>query len=195
MIKSIMAGLMIAFAATLNLEIGGIAGSIVFSLGLLTILFNGYHLFTGKAGLLATKQIHPMELTSIWIGNLCGSIIFALLVSATDLAEPIRTGAAAINTIRLENLPFTNVVMGIICGILMSLAVFFYNYNRIYLTIMCVAAFILFGANHCVADMFYFAMGNNFAVIWPLLFTTLGNIIGCNIVGLANSYIKNKKTT
>ena len=54
-----------------------------------------------------------------------------------------------------------------------------------YLTIMCVAAFILLGANHCVADMVYmFLSGVNWNGLVSILFTTLGNIIGCNLIGV-----------
>lgn len=190
MIKSVMAGFMIALAATFNIVIGGTIGAIVFSLGLITILFNGYNLFTGKAGLLARNEIHPMELCSIWFGNFVGTMSLAVLIGATDLAQPVGEAAQAINAIRLENIPITNLVMGMICGILMSLAVYFYNYNRIYLTIMCVTTFVLFGANHCVADMFYLLMGNSLMPLIPLVSTTVGNIIGCNLVDYVNKYVK-----
>ena len=53
MIQSILAGLMIALAAGINLAVGGPLGALLFSIGLLTILHFQFYLFTGKAGLLA----------------------------------------------------------------------------------------------------------------------------------------------
>lgn len=52
---SILAGMMIAIGGIINLSIGGIAGALLFSMGLLTILTLRFELFTGKAGLLATR--------------------------------------------------------------------------------------------------------------------------------------------
>ena len=57
MIKAILAGFMIAMGAGLYLTVGGPVGAFLFSVGLLTILKFGFYLFTGKAGLLATKEI------------------------------------------------------------------------------------------------------------------------------------------
>ena len=51
--NSILAGIMISIGAALYLVIGGIPGAILFSIGLLTILYFQFHLFTGKAGLFA----------------------------------------------------------------------------------------------------------------------------------------------
>lgn len=55
MIKSIMAGFMIALAAAIYITVGGVVGAFMFSLGLLTILYFQFNLFTGKAGLLADR--------------------------------------------------------------------------------------------------------------------------------------------
>lgn len=56
------------------------------------------------------------------------------------------------------------------------------------LTMMCVATFILIGANHCVADMFYFWVGMTadtcFNMLITIFWTTIGNIIGCNLINL-----------
>ena len=50
-ILSIIAGIMIGIGGLVNLSIGGVAGAIVFSVGLLTIIYYQFALFTGKAGL------------------------------------------------------------------------------------------------------------------------------------------------
>ena len=61
------------------------------------------------------------------------------------------------------------------------------SYEKIpILTMMGVATFILIGANHCVADMFYFWVGATDETVLlglvALVWTSLGNIIGCNII-------------
>jgi len=90
----------------------------------------------------------------------------------------------------MNNLFFENFALGIGCGILMFIGVTAHK-NMPYLTIMCVVAFILAGFNHCVADMAYFCIYMNcmpfdITNIWLLLdslfMTTLGNVVGCNLI-------------
>ena len=68
----------------------------------------------------------------------------------------------------------------------MYIAVNVYKFTPL-ATIMSVGAFILSGTNHCVADMFYTAVSLGITPLWgvvsALICTTLGNIIGANILG------------
>lgn len=184
--EQILAGFMIAFGASLYLKIGGALGAFLFSIGLLTILYFKLKLFTGKAGLLATKQINPFELlVLIWFGNLLGCAIFALIAFAAGLGPTIAEPASAIILTRISNTWYQNIFLGVLCGILMYIAVNQYE-KAPYATIMCVASFILLGANHCVADMAYMFFGATkdtiLPMLWALICTTIGNVIGCNII-------------
>lgn len=170
---------MIGMSAALYLKIGGALGAFLFSVGLLTILSFKFKLFTGKAGLLAKGEIDLAELGLIWCGNFAGCALASCLVG-----DKVAEAARRIVEIRIGNLWYQNVLMGIFCGILMYIAV---TAGKDYLAAMCVMAFILFGANHCVADMAYLVMsgvrGEEFgAGMMALLSTTLGNVIGCNIL-------------
>ena len=89
MLKSIMAGFVITLAAAIYLTISGALGAFMFSLGLLTILFFQFNLFTGKAGLLAQKEIKPISLLTIWCGNLIGCIFCALMLLSTPLGPSL----------------------------------------------------------------------------------------------------------
>ena len=94
----------------------------------------------------------------------------------------IRESATAITQIRIENTLFENIFWGFICGLFMYIAVSMYETKPI-VTSMCVAAFILVGANHCVADMFYLFAGQvSGQGIFALVATTIGNLAGCNIL-------------
>ena len=185
MIKSIMAGFMITLAAAIFLIVGGPLGAFMFSIGLLTILYFQFNLFTGKAGLLAQRQIKPLSLATIWIGNLIGCALCSLLLLATPLGASLSMGAAAITLTRISNLWFENIILGIFCGILMYIGVKQYP-TAPYVTILSVASFILLGANHCVADMAYMFLAADTKILLPasaaLLFTTAGNVIGCNLI-------------
>lgn len=80
---SIVAGMMIAIGGTIFLTLNGLEGALLFSMGLLTILCLKLELFTGKAGLLATREIAPGKLIEIWFGNFVGSWIIAFLLIMT----------------------------------------------------------------------------------------------------------------
>jgi hypothetical protein len=54
---AILAGFLIGMGAIINLSVGGIYGALLFAFGLMTIVSFKYNLFTGKAGLLVTKEI------------------------------------------------------------------------------------------------------------------------------------------
>ena len=64
----------------------------------------------------------------------------------------------------------------------MYIAVNVYKFTPL-ATIMSVGAFILSGTNHCVADMFYTFLGaNSWEGFLHLIPTTIGNVIGANII-------------
>lgn len=182
---SILAGMMIAIGCTINLTIGGVAGALFFSMGLLTILTLKFELFTGKAGLLVTNEIKPGKLFGIWIGNFIGTAALAFLLVFTPRGLMLAEKASKIVAIRIANGPFVNLIYGIMCGMLMFMAVKTFtvsNGNPIY-AILPVTIFILCGFNHCIADMFYLNMGaiklKDYLILIP---TTIGNLIGCNII-------------
>ena len=176
---------MIGIGGIVYLSVGGPVGAALFAVGLLTILLFQLELFTGKAGLAATRSIRPEKLVQIWLGNVVGCFSAAALYSLTTPGEKIAEAAAAIIKVRVSNLWYQNIALGIFCGILMYIAVNYYK-SLPFVTVMCVATFILMGANHCVADMFYTFMALGYiaewSVVWALICTTIGNIIGCCII-------------
>ena len=185
---SIVAGMLIAIGGMINLSYGGLGGALLFSMGLLTILCLKLELFTGKAGLLATNEIKFGKLLTIWVGNFIGAATMALGLIFTPKGVELAEKASQIVAIRIENGPFTNLIYGIICGMLMYMAVKTWQMtdgNPFY-AMMPVAIFILCGFNHCVADMFYVSLGavelTDALVLIP---TTIGNIIGCNIIPMS----------
>ena len=191
MIGSIAAGFMIAVSALIYLVVGAPLGAFMFAFGLLSILIFQFSLFTGKAGLLATKEVRFAQLLKIWIGNFIGCAFGAVLVRMTPIGSEVATKALSIINVRIGNLWIENIALGILCGVMMYVGVRGFL-TAPYLTILSVAAFILIGANHCVADMAYISLAANAETLIPalaaLLFTTLGNIIGTNIVPLFRIY-------
>ena len=114
----------------------------------------------------------------IWFGNFIGSAAVGMipLWSRPALCQAARN----IVEIRMTNDIWLNFVLGILCGILMYAAVT--HSEQIIFVILCVAAFILAGANHCVADMFYCWSSGVPAAFLTLIPTTIGNFVGCNFI-------------
>lgn len=127
------------------------------------------------------------KLIEIWFGNFIGTGIVANLIYSTPIGIELRQKAMEIIDVRLANGFGTNLICGVLCGILMYVAVstFATSGGKPIYAIMPVAIFILSGLNHCVADMFYTHLGSvDFVDYITLIPTTIGNFIGCNIIPL-----------
>ena len=187
---SVLAGFMIAMGGYINLTLGGIPGALFFAIGLLTILHFQFDLFTGKAGALALGQITWDEIIRIWCGNFAGCAVGAVLTLATPRGLELAYQAAAMIQSKVAYHPFQNIALGIGCGVLMYIAVTGYKATKNEAFVFVpVATFILAGFNHCVADMYYLCIGaiklTDLGILIP---TTIGNIIGCNLIPWALQY-------
>lgn len=114
----------------------------------------------------------------------------SIIMLLSPYKEEIQQACASIMQQR-QNVGFLgSFCLAIPCGMLMYAATATKDKNIIY-TILCVSAFILGGFYHCVADMFYTLAG---ATTWPqyfnLIFVTLGNFIGCNIIPWTIKFLK-----
>ena len=191
MLLSILAGMMIAIGGTVFLSVGDVAGALFFSMGLLSILIFKLELFTGKAGLLATREIKFGKLFEIWFGNFFGTGVIAFGLICTPRGLELANKAMEIVIIRVENGIFTNFIYGIMCGMLMFIAVktFAMTNGQPLYAMLPVTIFILCGFNHCVADMFYLHMGClKFRDYLTLIPTTIGNVIGCCLFPVVLNY-------
>ena len=190
---SILAGFMIALGCVLYLKIGGVLGAFLFSIGLLSVVQYELKLFTGRAGLLATRAIKPLELCKIWLGNLLGVIIMSFIIAVSPYRETLQDGCIAIMQQREVAGFFASFLLAIPCGMLMYMAVSAKGLLKPIYVSMCVMAFICGGFYHCVADMFY-TMGG--ALTWRqyvnIIPVTLGNLLGCNVVPLVRIVLKPK---
>lgn len=187
--KGILAGVFIAIGACVNMTLGGIAGALFFGVGLLSILYLGLNLFTGKAGLVVEEKYNIFKLLAVWVMNATGAILAGWAVSvATPATQEV---AEAVWAARLSTPPLILAVKGLFCGILMYIAVSGYrDSKKIEFVILPVSVFILCGFCHCVADMAYFGMASNkYNLIdaWPLIPVTIGNFLGCIIPPLVKA--------
>lgn len=114
----------------------------------------------------------------------------SFIIAVSPYRESLQDGCIAIMQQREAAGFFASFLLAIPCGMLMYMAVSAKGLLKPLYISMCVMAFICGGFYHCVADMFYTLGG---ALTWRqyvnIIFVTLGNLIGCNIVPLLQNVL------
>lgn len=116
------------------------------------------------------------------------------IIAASPAYDILLTNAQALLSSRAASNVWYGFVrsflLAIPCGILMYCAVNAKDTLRLIYIIMCVAGFILGGFYHCIADIFYTLLaGTTWQPYVNLLFVTMGNILGCNLIPVFKRYI------
>ena len=185
-VSAILAGMSIGFggAAFLSVE-NRVVGAALFTIGLFCVCTFGFHLFTGKVCyVFQNDRRFALDLPIIWLGNVAGTGVTALLYSLTRNAA-IREKAMALCQVKLDDSLLSLFVLGILCNIFIYIAVEGYQRNPHeigkYLSLFFgVTIFILCGFEHCVANMYYISAANAWSLkaLVFILVNTLGNAVG-----------------
>lgn len=226
----LMAGAFIAFGGAASsvaahgvADVGlarSIAGAI-FPVGLMLVVFTGSELFTGNSLMIMAvmdKKITLLKmirnLVVVYFANFIGALIIDVLVFLSGQFDFSGGGLGAytikVALAKTSIAPVTAVISGILCNILVCLAIVLAgtakdSIGRIFGIFFPIAAFVVCGFEHCVANMFYIPAGmlaatntayvqkaqelygitaqqcsslTHFAGTESLLFVTIGNIIG-----------------
>lgn len=226
----LMAGAFIAFGGAASsvaahgvADVGlarSIAGAI-FPVGLMLVVFTGSELFTGNSLMIMAvidKKITLLKmirnLVVVYFANFVGALIIDALVFLSGQFDFSGGGLGAytikVALAKTSIAPVTAVISGILCNILVCLAIVLAgtakdSIGRIFGIFFPIAAFVVCGFEHCVANMFYIPAGmlaatntayvqkahelygitaqqcsslTHFAGTESLLFVTIGNIIG-----------------
>lgn len=180
LIKSVYAGFMIGIGGIVYLSVEDkIIGSLLFSFGLLTIVTQGFSLYTGKIGFIETWKELP-DILIIVIGNFIGTWIVAQIAHMAGLA----INSQELVHKKLEHTLPSVLFLSIFCGIMMYLAIDNYNKSKnIIFIIAPVMIFILSNFEHSVANMFYFNLANIYSPksFCYLFLMVIGNGIGANL--------------
>ena len=179
--KSILTGLLISLAGIVYLNCPDkIVGSLLFSLGLISVILLEANLFTGKIGYVNSKR-SILDSLLILVFNLVAATIVGLIYRCSSDA------AASIAESKLLVFSETWWLTGlksIGCGAAIYLAVEGYKKSKSLIpVILGVMVFILAGWNHCIADCFYMAAGSSSVLAIPyLLVVIVGNSIGSLLI-------------
>lgn len=144
-LRSLLAGFLISMGGIIYTKVGGVAGAVLFSLGLLAVLSLRLELFTGKIGFLGYT---PSAFFKMLMMNMAGCFLASMLTTIDCTGIMI--------TRCVQSFPQL-VCNGILCGACMYIAVFAYNNDErgIFVVPFAVAGFILMGGDHCIANTFY----------------------------------------
>lgn len=185
-VSGILGGMAVSFGGVVFLSLDNkVLGALFFTVGLFVICSFGLNLFTGKVCyIFQNDAAYLKNIPVIWLGNLAGSFLVAGMVHVTRIAG-IAEKAAAMCAVKTGDSLLSLFVLGILCNIFIYIGVEGYKtipheigkYIALFFGVM---VFILCGYEHCVADMFYFAVGGAWSghAVVCLLVITLGNAVG-----------------
>ena len=193
--SSIAGGMIIGIAGTAYVSMPNpIIGAMLFSVGLMTILFRGIPLYTGAINTVFEKDgFNIIELVYILVGNFIGATVFSWLVvllpNYQDFVEP-RLLIIASRTLSYSFVGTLAAAM--LCGMFMYLAAMSFRnrqasgFIRGIIVILSVMGFILTGSLHSIANIFYIA-ASPIAVfgsrsVLSILTMILGNTIGSLLI-------------
>ena len=205
-----------AASATFSGSGASIAKAAVFPIGLTLVIFFGAELFTGNCLLIAPavgKDIKITRLLKNWgivyAGNLIGSILIAVIVVYSGVQSGAVKDACIAVAANKCNMNFGEALLRAIpCNMLVCLAVWFALSaksapGKIISLYLPVFAFVVCGFEHSVANMYYLtagllsgsAEGLNIgnAILFSLIPSTLGNIIGGAIIALSLHFLNANK--
>ncbi len=191
-ISSSASGICIGIGATAYLLCSSkLLGAFLFVVGLCTVLLYGFKLFTGMVGyLIDNKPMYILTLLVVWLGNFLGTFVTACVLKFTRLSEALSATAGNVVAAKLADSHLSLLILGVFCGILMFLGVDSYkkyslskDFTAIFMSVMCVVVFIVAGFEHCVADMYYFAVAGRLLEGLPAIAViTLGNTLGGSVM-------------
>jgi formate/nitrite transporter len=193
------------FLVAMQAGLGRLVAGAVFGVGLVLVVVAGAELFTGNIimviGTLTRKFTIGRMIRSwlaVYAGNAAGAALFVWLIWLSGLlaqngaATPVGQFAGDIATAKLQ-LTFTEAfVRGILCNMLVVLAIIMAILSKDILSkiaccILPIMAFVASGFEHCIANMYLIpagllAKGGGWAALgasWQnLVPVTLGNIVG-----------------
>ena len=182
-VRSIAGGILIGIGGTAYLSVDDRAlGAFLFATGLYAILATGQLLLTGRAAYTSSLR----ELTVVLAGNACGAALMGRLAGpeAQARAALMCQAKLGLGAGRLAS-------AGILCNLLIYMAVEGYRKGQPLLTIMCVMTFILCGFEHSIANIFYFMAGRciTLRAAWFLAMNVLSNVLCGQAILLARTYL------
>lgn len=182
--SSILAGMFISLGCIVNLTVGGYLGAILFSFGLLSVVHYKLKLYTGTIGFFMNLNGF-FKTFLVLFGNIVGCLLISLIAHVS--LDSVVDASTAILEKRLALSWYDGILLGSLCGFIMTTAVKFGKEGKYLPLLFGVPLFILSGFLHSIADAFYyltsstdFVLSNSFHIIFMYIMIVIGNALGCN---------------
>jgi len=217
----ILAGIYISFGSLIysimltvdgNANLIKLLGAILFSIGLNFVVFFKAQLFTGNNLMifsLFTKELNLKKVLRNWllvyIGNFFGAILFSSFIYFFIKFIPgLTTKLISIASTKVSYDFNTAFLKALYCNFLVCLAIYFgitfeKKINKVIGIIIPITAFVYFGFEHSIANMFFIPLGLFSSPVFgtqiPIQFlenivpVTLGNIFGGTLFSLTVFFV------
>ena len=204
-ISSILAGFIIGISVAVYLTCCAmdhkIVGSLLFALGLFSIVHFKLHLYTGKVGnLLHEKPSYILTLLICLLGNIIGAAFLALIVMLTRSYDVIYEYANKLAYSKENDTWYSIFILANLCGVMIYTSYkghekCEYSIGKLAFIFIGISIFILCGFEHCVANVAYFIFGKvlSLKVLLYFLIMVLGNATGAIIFDFALNSLNKKK--
>lgn len=218
LVGAIMAGMLISMAgfvtytstvdsaAFIGVGLTKIVRGIIFSFGLLTIVFSGGDLFTGTLLYVPgttgeEKKELLIRMLIVILGNFIGSIFLYLTLDwAGSLSSSFVETVKPIAEAKMALTPFAAVAAGFLCNFLVTLALRTMEASPDFAgkaigNILVITVFIIGGFEHSVANLFTIPAGLGLGVLGVatfyknLFFVIIGNALGGAFLGYVANFI------
>lgn len=195
LINSFLAALMIIIGCIVYLQVGGIFGAILFSFALLTICSRGYHLYTGRVGLVSISTgIKLWEkflyCVLILLLNFVFTYLFGTFIRNVGIGVEVAQQMCAV---KLTKSALETFVDGLLCGVIMYVAVQIFLENKsVFGILIGVPVFIMAGFEHSIADMGYLSIAGYWQqdnAVPFILLVIAGNTLGSIFVALGENIV------
>ena len=183
-VLAVLAGIMIGFGGVIYLMCANkMVGALLFSFGLLTIVCQGFALYTGRVGYF--REYGWASILTTIAGNFVGTWLiargFALSRHAVDIASVVAP--------KLADSSLSIFLLSVGCGTMMYLAVDSFRKSKSWLfVVMPIVIFILSGFEHSIANMFYLSLAGEWGgdAVRITLIALVGNAVGSWMINSAN---------
>lgn len=226
-LRAVLAGAFIALGAILSIvastsfsanpSLQKVMSGLTFPIGLVLTVVFGAELFTGNCAALfpalADKRIAAGAVASnwfkAWLGNFLGALIvvgLCVVGGSTLSTEPFSSAVIKIADTKIALDPLTAFWRGIACNWLVCLGVWLSMTSdslggKVIGCWLPVAAFVILGFEHCIANMFFIPAGmyqsgvlDIAGLFHNLVPVTLGNIVGGALfVGIPYTWLFRQK--
>ena len=171
--KGIMGGTLISLACIVSSKYDH--PELIFPVGLICVVYSKSYLYTGCVGHCKIN----MKLITVLLGNLVGCIICVLSTKYIYILDDVNI----IGVNKYQESFLVCFLSSMFCGILMCVATSINKNKNIFCIVFCVAAFVICGLDHSIANTFYLLCYKiDVRTLGLISISVVGNGIGAKMV-------------